>query len=152
MPLLRGSLARILYDIRMLRRRLEVLEARLERSAERRGIGSDVARQYHNALRHVRYVARVLEVLEIKLESILALKAVTQDLAVVRETLRELSRRVRSLPEVSAILDELSDRVSDVMVGMPVDVGDRMPAVYTEAAKKILEEAEKLIGAGDKAS
>ncbi len=137
--------------MRMLRRRLELLALRLERSAkslESRGVGGDVVRQYRNALSQVGYVIRALEVLEIKLESILALNAVTQDLVVVREALRELGRRVKSLPEVSAILDELSDRVSDIVAEMPiVDAGGQTSVAYTEAARRVLEEAEKLVGA-----
>ncbi|MEM1747747.1 MAG: hypothetical protein QXZ05_05800, partial [Sulfolobales archaeon] len=78
-------------------------------------------------------------------ESILALNAMTQDLVVVREALKELSRRVRSLPEVSAILDDIGDSIGDVMAEIPVDVDQQVIAVRREAAKKILEEAERLV-------
>ncbi|MEM1698703.1 MAG: hypothetical protein QXD83_02330, partial [Sulfolobales archaeon] len=112
MPVLvsRSRLTRILYDMKMLRRRLELLEVRLERSLESKKskeAENSIIRSYSNAIRQIRFVVYSLEVLEVKLESILALNAMTQDLVVVREALKELSRRVRSLPEVSAILDDI---------------------------------------------
>ncbi|MEM4985054.1 MAG: hypothetical protein QW289_04055, partial [Sulfolobales archaeon] len=88
-----------------------------------------------------------LEVLEVKLESILALNAMTQDLVVVREVLKELSKRVRSLPEVSAILDDIGDGIGDVMAEIPVYIDQQAITVRREAAKKILEEAERFIEA-----
>ncbi|MEM4985538.1 MAG: hypothetical protein QW289_06515, partial [Sulfolobales archaeon] len=97
----RSRLTRILYDMKMLRRRLELLEVRLERSLENmksKAAENGIIRSYSNAIRQIRFVVYALEVLEVKLESILALNAMTQDLVVVREVLKELSKRVRSLP------------------------------------------------------
>ncbi|MEM4833043.1 MAG: hypothetical protein QXT76_01695 [Sulfolobales archaeon] len=152
MPVLvsRSRLTRILYDMKMLRRRLELLEVRLERSLESKKskeAENSIIRSYSNAIRQIRFVVYSLEVLEVKLESILALNAMTQDLVVVREALKELSRRVRSLPEVSAILDDIGDSIGDVMAEIPVDVDQQVIAVRREAAKKILEEAERLVEA-----
>ncbi|MEM1623132.1 MAG: hypothetical protein QW543_03230 [Sulfolobales archaeon] len=152
MPVLvgRGRLTRILYDMKMLRRRLELLEVRLERSLESmksREPESSIIRSYSNAIRQIRFVIYALEALEVKLESILALNAMTQDLVIVREVLKELSRRVRSLPEVAAILDDIGDDIGDIMTEVLVDVDQQAMAVRREVARKILEEVEKFIEA-----
>ncbi|MEM2208239.1 MAG: hypothetical protein QXG17_06070 [Sulfolobales archaeon] len=152
MPVLigRSRLTRILYDMKMLRRRLELLEVRLERSLENmksKAAENGIIRSYSNAIRQIRFVVYALEVLEVKLESILALNAMTQDLVVVREVLKELSKRVRSLPEVSAILDDIGDGIGDVMAEIPVYIDQQAITVRREAAKKILEEAERFIEA-----
>ncbi len=136
-----------MYDLRILRRRLELLEGRLEKSANNlklRGAGPDMLRSYTNAMRQISYVICVLEALEMKLENVLAMNAVTQDLVVVREALKELSQRIRGLPEVSAILDEIGDGVSDVIAGTPMYLDTHTVTASREAAKKILEEAEKI--------
>lgn len=149
----RSRLTRILYDMKMLRRRLELLETRLGRSVENirsRGVEGDVVRSYHNAMKQIRFVVYALEVLEVKLESILTLNAVTQDLAVVREVLKELSKKARVIPEVSAILDEMGDSVGDVMTEIQIDVDQQSVVTRREAARRILEEAERFVEASDK--
>jgi division protein CdvB (Snf7/Vps24/ESCRT-III family) len=136
-----------LYDLRILRRRLELLEARLEKSVSNlklKGEGSDMLRSYTNAIGQIRYVICALEALEIKLENVITMNTVTQDLVVVREALKELSQRIRGLPEVSAILDEMGDSVSDVIADTPVTLDTHTVTVSRETAKKILEEAEKI--------
>ena len=137
-----------MYDMKILRRRLELLEERLGRSIESmrsRGVGEEVLRSYSNAARQVRYVTYALGVLEVKLENILTLNAMLQDLVVIREVLKELSRRVKGLPEISAILDELGDGVSGAMAEVPLKVDQQAIATRREDAKRILEEAERYV-------
>lgn len=136
-----------MYDLRILRHRLELLESRLEKSVNNlklKGAGSDILRSYTNAMRQIRYVIYVLETLEIKLENVLTMNAVIQDLVVVREALKELSQRIRSLPEISAILDEIGDGVSDVIAKTLMNLDVHIVTVSRETARKILEEAEKV--------
>ncbi|MCX8184701.1 MAG: hypothetical protein RMI56_01230 [Sulfolobales archaeon] len=136
---------RILYDMRTLRRRLELLEARIERSLENaksRGIEVSIAKSYSNALKQIRYVVYALGVLEVKLENIVALNTVTQDLVVTRDVLKELSERIGSIPEISAILDEIGDDISEVM-SETINIDQQAAASRREATKRILEEAEK---------
>lgn len=144
----RSRLTRILYDMKILRRRLELLEDRLTRSIENmrnKGAGDEILRSYMNAVKQVRYVVYALGILEVKLENILTLNAMLQDLVVVREILKELGKRVKNLPEVSAILDELGDGISDVMTEIPLNIDQQTLITRREAARKILDEAEKYV-------
>jgi division protein CdvB (Snf7/Vps24/ESCRT-III family) len=145
-PGLRGRLARVLYDLRLLRGRLEQLRDRLERRVENlRNLGTDerLLRTYINALNQVNYAVLVLSILEVKVENILALGTVVQDLIVVREVLRELSRRVRNIPEVSAVLEDLGDSVGEIIAETRIKVDSTQLPVYREAARRIVEEAEQ---------
>jgi division protein CdvB (Snf7/Vps24/ESCRT-III family) len=145
-PGLRGRLARVLYDLRLLRGRLEQLRDRLERRVENlRNLGTDerLLRTYINALNQVNYAVLVLSILEVKVENILALGTVVQDLIVVREVLRELSRRVRNIPEVSAVLEDLGDSVGEIIAETRIKVDSTQLPVYREVARRIVEEAEQ---------
>jgi division protein CdvB (Snf7/Vps24/ESCRT-III family) len=145
-PGLRGRLARVLYDLRLLRGRLEQLRDRLERRVENlRNLGTDerLLRTYINALNQVNYAVLVLSILEVKVENILALGTVVQDLIVVREVLRELSRRVRNIPEVSAVLEDLGDSVGEIIAEARIKVDSAQLPLYREAARRIVEEAEQ---------
>lgn len=139
--------------MKILRRRLELLEVRLGRSMENmksKGAEDGLVRSYINAIRQIKYVVYALGILEVKLESILTLSAMSQDLIVVREVLKELSKRARSLPEISAILDEMGDGIGDVMTEMSLSVDQQVVIARREDAKKILEEAEKLVEASNR--
>ncbi|MCS7099294.1 MAG: hypothetical protein RMH84_06315 [Sulfolobales archaeon] len=144
--MLKRKLVKILYDVKTLRRRLELLEARIEKSLENvrgRDVRGDLVKSYANALRQLKYVTYVLGILEVKLENVVTLNAVTQDIVVAREALKELSRRIRSLPEISAILDEIGDSLSDI-VSETLSVDRQALVIQREAARRILDEAEKI--------
>jgi DNA-binding Lrp family transcriptional regulator len=149
---LRGRLARVLYDLRLLRGRLEQLRDKLERRVENlRNLGSDerLLRAYVNALNQVSYAVLVLNILEVKVENILTLGTVVHDLVVVREVLRELSRRVRNIPEVSAVLEDLGDSIGEIIAGAHIKVDSAQLTVYREAARKIVEQAEQQLRGGN---
>jgi len=143
---LRGRLARVLYDMRLLRGRLEQLRSRLERRVESlRSLGAEerLLKSYVSALNQVSYAILVLSILEIKVENVLTLGTVVHDLVVVREALRELSRRVRNIPEVSAVLEDLCDSVGEIVAEAHIKVDGAQLPVYREAARKIIEQAER---------
>ncbi len=146
MLVLRSRLTRVLYDMRILRGRLEQLRSRLERKVESlKGLGAEerLLKAYISALNQVSYTILVLSVLEIKVENIVTLNTMFQELVVVREALRELSRRVRNIPEVSTVLEDLSDSVGDIVAEAHIRVDGAQLPVYREAARKIMEQAEQ---------
>jgi len=150
-PVLRSRLARVLYDMRLLRGRLEQLRSRLERRVESlRNLGAEerLLKSYINALDQVSYAILVLSILEIKVENVLTLGTMVHDLIIVREALRELSRRVRNVPEVSTVLEDLSDSIGDIVAEAHIKVDGAQLPMYREAARKIVEQAERQLRRG----
>jgi len=148
---LRSRLARVLYDMRLLRGRLEQLRSRLERRVESlRNLGAEerLLKSYINALDQVSYAILVLSILEIKVENVLTLGTMVHDLIIVREALRELSRRVRNVPEVSTVLEDLSDSIGDIVAEAHIKVDGAQLPMYREAARKIVEQAERQLRRG----
>lgn len=149
--MLRSRLARVLYDMRLLRGRLEQLRSRLERRVESlRNLGAEerLLKSYINALDQVSYAILVLSILEIKVENVLTLGTMVHDLIIVREALRELSRRVRNVPEVSTVLEDLSDSIGDIVAEAHIKVDGAQLPMYREAARKIVEQAERQLRRG----
>ncbi|MEM0362172.1 MAG: hypothetical protein QXD36_04555 [Sulfolobales archaeon] len=88
-------------------------------------------------------MSAILEVLIIRVETLTLLNLTAKDLAVIKNVVRELKRYSFNIPELSIIIEDIDDKVNDLIHDTKGGFSESsMNIVVSDDARKIINEAE----------
>lgn len=156
--LLRREVARIIYDLKHLHRRVVTYIARLERiishyegilkyesNQSRKNNYLTTINIYKAALKRLKAVDVILEYLTMKIETLSLLELGGREVALIKEVLPDVRKLVEGLPDISLIVEDLLERSSDLISIFPLSQEVLVKA--SSDAKRILDEARAVAGA-----
>lgn len=125
--------------------KIEVMNAKLSRYEGADG-GKALIKELESLQLLARSLARmsaILEVLITRVETVALLGPTVSDLALIKNVVQELKKYSFNIPELSIIIEDIDDKVNDLMHESRGSFNEsNVNVVITEDARKVINEAE----------